>query len=97
MLRSQNTNVFENDFMNEDLELENTHKNGHRYSYMYTAISSIAYIFGPKCYIFLRNYFPLSKYISPQIIDFNVIYEILQEFTDGEQINAILAIDTDVF
>ena len=97
MLRSQNTNVFENDCMIEALELENTNKNGHQYSYIYTAISSIAYIFGPKCYNFLRNYFPLRKHISPQIIDFNVINEILQEFTDGEQMNAILAIDADVF
>ena len=77
---------------------------------MYIAISSIAYIFGPKCYNFLRNYFPLPhetllrKHISPQIkkytnslIDFSEIDEILQEFTDGEKMNATLAVDAAVF
>ena len=77
---------------------------------MYIAISSIAYIFGPKCYNFLRNYFPLPlemlfrKHISPQIkkytnslIDFNEIDEILKEFTDGEKKNATLAVDAAVF
>lgn len=100
----------ENNFLKESLELDSTQKNSHRYSDMYTAISSIAYIFGPKCYNFLRNYFPLPhetiirKHISPEInkyvnslINFDDMEAILNEFTIGEKMNAALAIDAAAF
>lgn len=106
----EDSNTTSNDFLNETLKLEDTDKNGRRYSDMYIAISSIAYIFGPKCYSFLRNYFPLPhetnirKHISPEIIkytnsliDFDGINMMLEEFTSGEKMNATLAVDAATF
>ena len=99
-----------NDFMKEANELDQMLKNGREFSDKYIAISSIAYIFGPKCYNFLRKYFPLPhettlrKHISPEIekytnslVDIKGLEQILHEFIGDQKMNVTLAVDAAAF
>ena len=102
-----------NVFFTECQELYDKNKYSRRYSNMYKAVSSIAYIFGSKCYSFFRKYFPLPhetllrKKISPivqkyvnSLIDTDEIEKILNEFlpdSPSEKIHVTLAIDAAAF
>lgn len=82
-----------NDFFSESKELFNDNKYSRRYSNMYKAVSSVAYIFGPKCYEFFKKYYPLphetllrrrispiiNKYVE-NLIDIKKTEAIINEF-----------------
>ncbi|KAK8858330.1 hypothetical protein M9Y10_039614 [Tritrichomonas musculus] len=63
----------EHSFFDEAIKLNQKNKYVRKYSDLYIAISSIAYIFGSKSYAFIRKYFPLPhetlirKNISPVV------------------------------